>query len=239
MPRLAKKLSAGAAFTVAATGLFAPAAFASGSSSVTTARQTADLAAIKAKAAAAISVRESALGQAVTAVTNNPYLTTADRTAVLSTFTADQSGLSALAPVIQADTTVTQAASDYRSIFTAFRVFALRLPQARFAASADDLTGTVLPRLTNAQSTLQALLSGPDSGKDTPTVQAAMADLAAQINAITSDTRGLSSTVLAFTPDQYNADPAILADPRSQLITARADARKAEADIRTVLGALK
>ena len=227
MHRLAKNLSAGAALTLAATGLFAPAASATGSSSVTTSRQSADLAAIKAKAAAAISVRETAVSQAVTAVTNNPYLSSTDRTTLLGVFSADQSGLDALASVIQADTTVIQAGSDYRSIFTTFRVFALLLPQARFAESGDDLTGTVLPRLTNAQSTLEALLTGPDSGKNTPPVQAAMADLATQINSITAETSGLSSTVLAFTPDQYNANPAILAGPRSQLISARADARKA------------
>lgn len=245
-----KKMMAGAAVALAATGTLAPSAFADTGTGPSTstpapasgngASTTGDiLAAIKARAAAAISARESALQAAVTAVDDNKYLTSDDRTRILATLDSDISGLEALAPVIQADTTVAKATADLRTIFTGYRVFALALPQARFAAAADDLTGTVLPRLTDARARLQALLEGADSGKNTPAVQAAMTDLGTQISSIASETNGLSGTVLAFTPADWNANHALLVQPRAQLVSARADARTARVDIRTVVKALR
>lgn len=220
-----------AAATAAAVTTVAPPAFADTASST--------LASIKAKAATAISIRESALQSAIPAFTANPYVTAADRSAILTTLNTDASGLNALAPVIQTDTTAAKARSDYQSIFTQYRVFALALPQSRFAASADDLTGTVIPRLTDAQGRLESLLAGPDSGKDTSPVQAAMSDLSSRISGITTATAGLATTVLAYTPAQWDASHTILVQPKANLVTARADARAAGRDIATVIEALK
>ena len=233
------KMAAGVAAALTAATALAPSAYAASGTPSTSTSSSATLAAIKAKAAAAISVRDRALQVAITDVTYNPYLTSGDRTTILDTLNSDLSGLNALAPVIQADTTVSQARADYETIFTHYRVFALALPQARFAAAADDLTGTVLPRLTDAQSKLTALLAGPDHSKDTPAVQAAMADLAKQISGISTSTNGLSATVLAFTPAEYDANHSILASSRANLVTARADARAARTDIANVVEALK
>jgi hypothetical protein len=209
------------------------------SASASTGAGATTLAEIKAKASAAISRRDSALQRAISTVTANEYLTSSDKATVLATLNSDLTGLNALAPVIQSDSTVTKARSDYKTIFTSYRVFALALPQARLAAAADDLTGKILPRLTHAQSRLQGLLSGRDSAKNTPAVQAAIADLAKQINAITAATDGLAAAVLADTPAGWNANHAILSQPRSQLVSARADARAARRDIKTVVTALK
>ena len=233
------KMTAGVAAALTAAITLAPSAYAASGTSSTSTSSSATLAAIKAKAAAAISLRESALSAAITKVTDNEYLTSGDRATVLATLNSDASGLNALAPVIQADTTVSQARADYQTIFTHYRVFALALPQAWFAASADDLTGTVLPHLTDAQSKLQALLAGPDKNKNTPAVQADMADLANRISGISSVTNGVAATVLSFTPSQYDANPAILAPFRADLVTGRADARAARTDIAAVVAALK
>lgn len=254
MQNLARKLSTGAVVTLVAAGLAVPAAFAasgsarahvslsaagSSAASSSTSSGGGALAAIQAKAAAAISLRESRLQVAVTNVGANRYLTSADRSAILSVLTTDQSDLTTLGSTIQSDTTAAQAEADYRTIFTTYRVFALRLPQARFAEAADDLTGTVIPRLTDAQSRLEALLSGPDASKDSASVQASMSDLNTQIGTITSDTSGVAATVLAITPAQWNADQTILSTPRSQLVSARAAAHSAKADVASVVAALQ
>jgi hypothetical protein len=194
----------------------------------------ASLSAIQAQAASAISLRESDLASALTEVQSNTVITSADRSTLEQTLQSDESGLTTLGQKIQADTTVTQAASDYRLIFTQYRVFALALPQVRFAAAADDMTGGVLPALTDAQSNLQALLSGPDSSKNTANVQAWMADLSKQISAISSTTSGLSAQVLAITPSQFDSNKAILAQPKATLFSAHADAVTARADIANV-----
>lgn len=197
------------------------------------------LAAIKARAAAAVSLRLSALNRAIPAVESDKWISASDQPTLLATLNSDVSGLTALGSRIQSDTTSGVALSDYRTIFTDYRVFALALPQARFAAACDDITGGVLPRLQDAQSKLQSLLSGVDSGKDSSGVQAAMADLGSQISAISSATSDLAATVLGYTPSDYDADPGILAGPKSTLLSSRADVKAARDDIATVVAALR
>jgi hypothetical protein len=196
------------------------------------------LTAIQQRAAAAIAKRLASLSVAINDVTNSSAISSGDKTTLLATLNADVSGLTALGVTIAADTTAQQALTDYKTIFTGFRVYALALPQVHFAAAADTITATVLPKLTDAQSKLAALLAGVDSGKNTPAVQAKMADLATQIAAIASETNGLSATVLAYTPAQYDANHALLSPSRAALAISRNDARTARGDIAFVTKAL-
>jgi hypothetical protein len=203
------------------------------------ASQPTTLGSIKTRAAAAISLRLSALGDAVNAVNGNRWLTASNKATVLTILNGDVSGLTALGPKIQADTTVTQARSDYRSIFLDYRVFALALPQTRFAAAADDLLNGVVPRLTDAQHRLASLLSGADSGRNGASVQAAMSDLAKQITAISTSVTGMPTQILAFTPAEYDANHSLLLPIRATLTSARSDALAARSDVLTVLEAIR
>ena len=207
--------------------------------SANAATSTTGLSDIKSKAAAAISARLSSLSTAQTAINNNKWLTPTDKSSAFQIVSNDTSGLTALGQKIQNDTTVTQALADYNTIFTGYRVYLLALPQIRLAAASDDLSTGVVPRLTDAQTRLQNLLNGKYKDKDSATVQAAMADLAKQIQAITQETNGLSATVLAFTPQQYDSNTSILSPARTAISTARSDARAARQDIRTVREALR
>jgi hypothetical protein len=209
------------------------------STAPTAANSAARLATIQAVAKVAITARLSALNATIPVVTANPVITDADRATLLATLNHDVDGLTTLEAKIAADSTVTAAQADYQSIFTGFRVYALALPQVRYATAVDDITALALPKLTNAQSTLASLLAGADAAKNTAAVQAAMTDLATQITAITTTTNGLSASVLALTPAQYDANHALLSQPRAKLVQARADVRSATADIATVLKALQ
>jgi hypothetical protein len=235
-PKLVHGIAAGAVATAATAGVLA--APASASPRTTTATAT-TLPEVKAKAASAISARLTALDRALAAVQANRFITATDRAAAVAILDHDQSGLTALGPVIQADSTLAKARADYRTIFTDYRVFALALPQTRLAAAADALSGTVVPRLTDAEHRLQGLLSGADSAKDTSSVQAAMADLASRIQAITTSTSGVSATVLSYTPAQWNADHTLLSGTRTAVKTARTDAQAARHDVRTVVTAIR
>jgi hypothetical protein len=197
------------------------------------------LAAIKAQAATDIARRLAALSVAINDVTNSTAISAGDKTTLLATLNADVTGLTALGTTIANDTTAQQALMDFKTIFTGFRVYALALPQVHFAAAADTITVTVLPKLTDAQSKLAALLAGADSGKNTPAVQALMTDLGNQITAITSETSGLSATVLAYTPAQYDANHALLSPSRASLAISRNDIKTARGDIATVVADLK
>ena len=197
------------------------------------------LSAVQARAAAAISARLTSLNRAISAVNANRVITSSDKATLLTTLKGDLAGLTALKPKITSDTDAAQSRTDYRTVFTGFRVYALALPQARYAAAVDDITDTVLPRLRDADERLAELLTEAAGGRVSSDVEAAMTDLGAQIHAITSATKGLSATVLAYTPAQYNANHALLAGPRQQLRTARADIDRARTDISTVIEALK
>ncbi len=197
------------------------------------------LAAIQAAANAAIGARLTSLNSAIISVNANTKITATDRSTLLATLNHDVSGLTALRSTVDADMTAAQAATDAKTLYTGFRVYALALPQVRYAEASDDITGTVLPKLNDAQTTLKALLAGPDASKNTPAVQAAMADLASKIAGATSATAGMSATVLAYTPAQWNANHALLQGPHQQLLTAGADVAAAGTDVETVVAALQ
>lgn len=195
------------------------------------------LAQVQASGAAAIARRQAALTTAIAAVGANTQITSTDRATLDTTLGSDQSGLTALGQTLAADTTVAQARTDYTTIFTGFRVYALAVPQVHFAAAADTITVTILPALSNAQQELTTALAANPS-KNTAAVQASMADLASRIGDMTTKTTGLAAEVLAYTPAQYNADHALLAAPRADLHAARIDATAARADIVSVSKAL-
>jgi hypothetical protein len=230
-------VTAGSAF--ADTGSPTPVASPTTSPSPSTPSPTSgkSLTAIQTWAAADIARRLAALNVALTSVGANAYITAADRTTLQGIASGDVSGLTALGQTIAADTTASQAAKDAATIFTGFRVYALALPQVRYAEAADDMTGTVVPKLTAAQTSLEAAIAA-DPSKNTPAVQASMTDLASRISTVTSDTSTLSATVLAYTPAQYNANHALLANVRASLADARIDAKAARADIVSVTAAL-
>jgi hypothetical protein len=244
MNRITKAAAGLGTAAVVLVGLTGTALADTGKPSVSTASPTAaphgkSLADIQAAAAAAISRRLSSLSVAINDVNNNTVITPGDKTTLLATLNGDVTGLTALGVTIAGDTTANQAASDYATVFTSYRVYALALPQVRFAAATDDITVAVLPKLTDAQSKLAALLAGADSGKNTPQVQAWMADLATQITAIGTETSGLSATVLAYTPAQYDANHALLSPARASLGISRNDIKTGRGDIANVVKALK
>jgi hypothetical protein len=197
------------------------------------------LAAIQAAGAKATSDRIIALDGAIPKVTANVALSAADKSTILNTLNADLNAMHALAAKIAADSTADQASTDYKSIFSTYRVFAVALPQSAYAAAADDLTDTTVPKLTAAQKSLAALLAGPDAAKSTPALQAQLADMAAKIAAAQSAVSGVAASALGVTPAGYDANHSILVPIRQSETTALADAKAAGVDASDIVAALK
>jgi hypothetical protein len=239
MSRTIRGALAATAVAVCACGAATGAAFASTTSSTATPPGTGRLVAIQHRAKVAIIGRLSALNVAISDVNSNRVISSADKSTLLNTLNGDVSGITALEQKIEADTTGSAGLADYQTVFTGYRVFALALPEVRYAAACDDITGGVLPRLTDAQTKLANLLAGPDKGKDTATLQATMHDLGNQIHAVTASTTGLSATVLAFTPGQWDANPSLLTTPIQTLRAARADVRTGRQDVAAIVAAIK
>ncbi len=235
MNRTLRTTAIGAAAAAALlAGATAP-AMAAGTSS--TAPRT--LAEIQAAGAQQTAARTTSLNAAIAKFTANRFLSSADRATILSTLQGDLTGMSTVASAIAADTSIAQARTDYRTIFTSYRVYVVALPQAHFAASADALEGTALPKLTAARQKLSDALAGPKASKSTPALQADLADMATQIATAQQALSGLAAAALAVTPAAYNANPAVLAPVRQSLTTASTAVKAARADAKTVLAALR
>jgi hypothetical protein len=206
----------------------------SGSSAVPT-----SLAGIKAKAASDITDRVNDLNGAIAKVNGVTGLGPSQATLV-SYLDADISPLQQLNQTIQADSTVHQAAHDFGTIFSDYRVYVLVLPASRIAATADHATTSAIPNLSADAVKAQAHVTPANEA----TLQPLINDLNSQISAATEATNGLASAVLAFTPAQWNADRALLDPSRSSsqattdaLGKGRADVKQIAQDLRSSAGA--
>jgi len=196
------------------------------------------LSAIQQAGAAATAKRITSLNTGIGKVNATKTLNAADKSTVLATLNADLSGMQALQSKIAADTTAATAWTDYRSIFTDYRVYAVALRQSYIAAAADGLTDTAIPKLQAAATKISTYFAAhPD--KVTPDLQAKLADMQAKTADAVTKTTGLAAAALAVTPAAYNANHAILTDDRAAARDALADSKAAEEDGRAIAAALK
>jgi hypothetical protein len=238
MNRIASTSLIGAAAAVAlVAGSCAP-AFADGTSTPAPSGGK-TLAVIQANAKVRTSARIGALDTAIAKITAAQDIGSSDRATILATLSGDVAGMNTVEAKIAADTTVATAAADYKTIFTSYRVYAVAIPQSRLAAAADRMTSTTIPKLTDAQSRLSAALAGPDVSESTPALLADLADMSSQITAAGTALEGIAARSLAVTPSAYNSNQSVMAPIRTAVTTAIADLKKASADGKTVLAAIK
>jgi hypothetical protein len=221
--------TAGATITATITAGAATASGNSGSSAV-----PATLAGIKAKAATDIGDRVNDLQAAIAKVNTAKGLGSSQATLV-SYLGTDRSPLLQLDQTIQADSTVQQAAHDFGTIFSDYRVYVLVLPASRMAADADHATTTAIPKLTADAAKAQSRVTPANQA----TLQPLIDDLNGQITTATNATNGLAATVLAFTPAQWNADHALLAASKSSDQAAAGALQKGRADVTQIVQELR
>jgi hypothetical protein len=188
------------------------------------------LAGIEARASTDITDRVNKLNGAIAKV-NGAEKLGSDQGTLVSYLGADIVPLQQLNQKIQGDTTVAQAAQDFLSIFDGYRVYLLVLPAARIAADADRATTTAIPTLTSDAAKAQAHVNPGNQAQLQPLID----DLNSQIAAATNATNGLAATVLAFTPDQWNANHDLLAASRSSDQAAVGALEKGRSDVRQIV----
>jgi hypothetical protein len=194
----------------------------------------ATLAGIKAKAATDITDRVDDLNAAIARVDAAKGLGAGQATLV-SYLGTDSAPLQQLNQTIQGDSTMPQAAQDFGTIFSGYRVYRLVLPAARIATVADDATTSAIPNLTADAARAQARVNLANQA----TLQPLIDDLDGQVSTATNATNGLAATVLAFTPAQWNADNALLNASRASEQTATAALEKGRADVKQIVQDLK
>ena len=241
---LAVALVTAGAITASAAGAFAatPSPTASAHSTTTSSPgrlgKDPTLQQIQAAASSATGQRITKLNAAITQVKADKTLTSSDRSTLLSTLQGDLSGMQQLQAKIAADTTASQAHTDFATIFRQYRVLAVALPQERITREADRATATTLPRLQATEQKLSNQLE-KNQAKDTSTAKAALADLQQQITAVQSDAQGLDAAALAITPARFNQSHSATTDVQSKAKALRTAEKAAQKDIRTIRQALQ
>jgi hypothetical protein len=211
-----------------------PASATLGSSSGGPASLPTTLAGIKAQAASDVTSRVNDLNAAIAKVNAAKELG-ASQSTLAAYLGTDGAPLQQLNQTIQADSTLQQAAQDFGTIFSDYRVFRLVLPAARIAADADQAGVSAIPNLTTDAAKAQARVNPANQA----TLQPLIDDLESQISAATSATNGVAAAVLAFTPAQWNADNALLQASTSSDQAAASALAKGRADVKQIVQNLK
>jgi hypothetical protein len=187
------------------------------------------LAGIKAKANTDITDRVNSLDSAINKVKAAKGLGSGQGTleAYLGT---DITPLQQLDATIQGATSVQQAAQEFGTIFTNFRVYRLVLPAAHIAGDAFRVTDTAIPNLQAASTKAQQYVNAGNQGVLQPLID----DLNGQISAASNATNGLAATVLAYTPQQWNANNNLLAPSKQSDAQADAAVAKGRQDVKQI-----
>jgi hypothetical protein len=221
-PTTLTRLGAAALATGATLGLVAGAAGAATSSGVATAAAATNtgnsdssatpntLTGIKAKAASDITDRFNALNAAIARVNAAKGLGSGQGT-ITAYLGTDIGPLQQLNQRIQSDATIKQAEQDFSTIFSNYRVFRLVLPAARIAGDADRATNTAIPELTEFSTWAQAQVNP----RNQTVLQPLINDLNGQISTAANASNSLAGAVLAFTPEQWDANNSLLSPATS------------------------
>ena len=181
---------------------------------------------IQAQAAAAISLRLSALQAAITKVQGESYLGS-DATTLVNDMQADITGLQALGTKIAADTTVSQAIADADLIFTEFRVYYVMLPVVRDVTTIDDIVNVDLPALNKDITTLQ----GQENSANQPFIGPLISGMQSEVQIATGATTGLVAQLLAYTPAEWDSNHRLFSTAETAIKTAERAVDYANADL--------
>jgi hypothetical protein len=193
---------------------------------------------IKADADAAIEARLTKLQNESKLIAGMKDLSSTEAAAFQTSITTNINGLTALKAKIDGESDVTTLLSDYKSIFTSYRIYSLFVPQLHLLAAADVMTAhtTTLSALATK---LQAEIT---AGNTSTVIQGELNDMKAMIadaQAKASATTGLVSGLVPDMGDKtvqasnhtaiHTARHSDISVGRTDLDAARADAKKIEA----------
>jgi len=204
----------------------------------------APLSAVVARGDADIAARLDALNALNARVQAMSDVSATQKATLNSELQTNISGLTGLQAQIDANTDVTSARTEDQSIFTAYRIYALVIPQGWILAAADRIDG-INQLMTALSVKLQTRVSAEQtSGVDVSALTAAVADMNAKIADANTQAAAAQTRVSNLVPDQGNG--AVIASNHAALVAARADTKvgtqdlvTARKDITTVMVGLK
>ncbi len=195
--------------------------------------------AAKARCTEAIDRRISTLGRLDSAAARSRALTGEHRATLTALLGDAKRGLDALKPQVAAATDTDELRAACEPVGPAFRVYRLRVPQT-WTVIAIDTAGAAATRLGSAADRIDsAIAEARAAGKDTAAADAALATMRARTAEGIGLLAGDADAVLAISPEQFDANPAVLTPYRSDLTSARAAFRAAFQAGRSAVEALR
>ncbi len=185
------------------------------------------LSGIQSQAKAAITDRVNALNAAIGKVKSAKGLGSGQAT-LESYLGADIGPLQALGTKIAGDSTVQEATTDFGTIYSNFRVYRLVLPAARLAGAADRVTATTIPKGQAAVTKVQQHETSANQSSLAPLIS----DVNTQIATASKATNGLASTVLGYTPAQWNANNGLLGPAQASIKQTAAAVKQGHKDLK-------
>ncbi len=154
--------------------------------SVASQRQATNLQELKQRADKAIDNRIAELNRLSTRIQNDTRLSADEKTSLTTDINTDISGLTSLKTKIDADTDITTARADAKTIVTNYRIFMVLVPKIRLLITIDNLSA-LDTKLQGLAPKLQDLINNlKTQGKDVTTLQASLDDMNSRHNDIST-----------------------------------------------------
>lgn len=193
------------------------------------ANQAARLAKVIARSDKAINDRVTSLNNLNTRIQALKNVSATEKATISTEIQTNVSGLTSLKAKIDADTDLTTAVNDEKTITSAYRVYELVIPRGYIEASVDRIT-EIATAMTSVGTKLQTrVTTAQTAGKDVTALQAALSDYSAKISDATTQANAAKTAVASLVPDQ--GDKTVLAANNTALKTARADIKTATTDL--------
>ncbi len=191
-------------------------------------RQEQNLDNLKKRADKMIDNRIDALNKVLQRIQNDKRLSADEKSSLSAEIQTNISGLTSLKAKIDADTDITVARTDSKSIITNFRVFAIFEPKIRLLVTIDNMSASQT-RLSSLTPKLQNLINNLKSqGKDVSKLQPLLDDINSNLSTIGSKLSADRQTVLGISA---SSNPSTFASVRQDLATVREEFAKVRSDI--------
>jgi seryl-tRNA synthetase len=179
----------------------------------------------------------------LTRVNSLTRLSADQKTALTNNINSNITGLTTLKAKIDADTDVTTALADVKSIYGTYRVYAEFDPQTNMLATSDTLTKAI-DELTQLATKLQSRITDAGAkGNNVDSLKTLLANMQAKIADAKTQQTTVQNNIANLSPSTYNSDPTgvrtTFTTSRTLLKTARTDLQTAIQDARQIILGLK
>jgi len=197
------------------------------------------LASVQSKGNAAIGQRLTTLNNLATKVNSSTTLSASDKSYLSNEISTEIAGLTALKSTLAADTTVTEANTDYGNIFSDYRVYALVAPKVAVVSTVDVLQSKLNTLNTTAQTLQTTITAKQAAGKDVTNAQAALNTMTSAIASAQSQLTSIDSKVLPLQPSDWNANHQLLSGYKAQLNTLTNNLKTISSEAKSTASSIK